>query len=1151
MKSSGLFQLIMDVAEQERSGRELTLDYVYLAMVKVVHDPSLREGHEINEEELQKLSDLLEKKGTPISPEDLEKRVHEAEHLPEDSAQAKEFVRWVSFGNIQADQALNKLISDARCVKEYINKDAQEDEEPTDRMAAILAKLRSGQSSGAGSASSASSSGQREGMRQGSREREAKQEEEQPAQKEEEDLTMKGQVLAAAHLRAALQDVVMGQDAAIRVFVEGYFRAEIRAQMDQKRRGVRGSYLFAGAPGVGKTFLADTAIEALGLPNLILDMTSYTTYDAVNDLVGTPESIHGTREGTLTGFVKRNPHCIILVDEVEKAAPRVLNLFLQVLDEGKLHDEKTKADVSFLDAHIIFTTNAGKQLYTDTDQRKMSTLPRAVVLDALKKDVNPMTGQPFFSAPLLSRLATGTVIMFDNLDASDMITITQGVLAREEQMFTESYGIESEGAPSLAQSLILSLGGHSDGRQTTAEARRFFASEIFELMRLLNERDGEGVFDTLKKIRWKIDREDLPAEVSQLYEDTEGTTTLIVGEGLEGREEALSKAYGRVLTATDVAGAREILQKYEITMAFVNYYMKPDDPDAHFLNVEDIHSEGRRVFEMIRSEYAAIPVYVWDTEERALNSEERLSLAGRGAEEILECETGDEERLMKILEYLGTKVCRQRAADTLALRHQVLDYETVQDISLDRDVATITMTDQRLTQAIEAEDQKAVLSADEKPNVHWDDIIVSEKNKQELQYFIDYLKNPRKFRQTGAKVPKGLLMYGPPGTGKTSLAKVAATESDVTFLAVSGDQFLNKWVGTGPQRVREMFATARKYAPAILFIDEIDTIGRRRSEEPADGYRPDDILNALLAEMDGFRTAIHKPVFVMAATNLGGRAGAEGALDPALVRRFDAQIAVDLPDKEGRIKLLKLFIGRNPNIHISDEEIESLAIRSSGMSPANLEGVVDTAVRDAIQSGKDVDDKMIDGAFERYSMGEEKKWDPDELMQTARHEGGHALISYLTGDKPSYLTIVARGSHGGYMMHGDNEKKGSYNKQELLDRICTSLGGRAAEQVYYGDVSGTTTGPSADLRNASAIARRMICEYGMYEEFGIRSIPGGEALGEQMRQKIDDQINIILIEQLARARKMIEDNRDRMDKLVSVLMDKQHMTAGEIEAVLG
>ena len=428
------------------------------------------------------------------------------------------------------------------------------------------------------------------------------------------------------------------------------------------------------------------------------------------------------------------------------------------------------------------------------------------------------------------------------------------------------------------------------------------------------------------------------------------------------------------------------------------------------------------------------------------------------------------------------------------------------------------------------------------------DVAGEDEAKESLQEVVDFLHNPMKYASIGAKLPKGALLVGPPGTGKTLLAKAVAGEAKVPFFSLSGSDFIELYVGVGASRVRDLFKEATKNAPCIIFIDEIDAIGRRRTEEAFHDGRQE-ILNALLTEMDGFKTSVKKPVLVMAATNLGGNNGSTGALDPALVRRFDRSICIDLPDRAGRIQLLKMLRNKHQILRISDDMLQNLAERSIGMSPALLEGAVNAAIREAIRSGTEVSDSMMDEAFEKYNHGEEKHWNRADLIKTARHEAGHAVVCNYFGEEPSYLTVAARDNHGGYMMYSAAEGKGVYTKKELLRQIAVSLGGRAAELVYYGEEEGLSTGPSSDLETATAIARKMICNYGMYNEIAAGIVMQNE-VSETVSQSIEQKVNAIIQEQLNLSVAIIKENADKMAQLVDTLMEKTHLNKQEIQEVL-
>lgn len=1127
---TALLDKIIQIAEEKRKemGSEyLTIDHIYLGMMIVVHTPSIKEEENVDSEEYDELVKAMAQGGF-VDTEDVIKAIQQKEYSRADESAARDFKRWVGLSNRNAVDTLKHL----RGEESFLGKKAEKETEgKNDKNVEANVEGKTG---------TASAPGKETGNNTSSAEAETTAQQEEPKKLPE-------LVAETAKLRVELLKNIMGQETAVRKFAEGYFRGELAASTDEKRKGARSVFVFAGSPGVGKTYLAETAASAIGLPYKRFDMSSYSGYQSNEELVGIASHYKDSKPGALTSFVKQNPHSIIVFDEIEKASPSVILLFLQILDSGLLLDNHTEKKVSFKDVIIIMTTNAGRNLYSNSETKNLSMLPQSIIVDALKKDINPATGRPFFPEAICSRLDTGTVVMFNHLAATNLIHITDKEFSRNIENLEETYDIHFHKDERLAPTILYSVGGRSDARNATAKAKDFMYREFYEFLRLANNKYGSDAIGKITGIDWKINLDNAAAEVKALYKGDGDTTVLIYGgkEVQAFAETTIPEC--QIIVTEDAEEFEEAIHKKDITFAIIDYYFGADEGSKSLLNAEDIRSAGRDAFLKIKEDCPDIPVYVCENDSYKYADEEILSLSGRGMEKLVKTPV-DAEEAKALLNKLCMEVCHQKALDLLALRHQVLSYETSQRVSVDGTVGIIELFDLKLTQAVEAEDQKRVLDAQAKPNKHWEDVVVSEDVKTELEFFIDYLKNPKAFMAKGAKAPSGLLMYGPPGTGKTTLAKVVATHADVTFLEASADQFVSKWAGEGPERMHQMFATARKYAPAILFIDEIDTIGKKRRTEQTEGYTGADILNALLTEMDGFKKAANKPVFVMAATNLGGNNGNTGALDPALVRRFDRSINIDLPNKEGRIKLFKIFCSKSENIKVSDEEIESLAIRSVGMSPANIEGAVETAIREAIRSNTIVDDALMDEAFEKYNSGEEKKWEESTLLRVARHEAGHAFICSYFGERPSYLTIVARDDHGGYMQHADNTNKGVRTKEDLLHNICTSMGGRAAELVYYGEKDGVTTGPSGDLQNATNIAMNMVCYYGMYgDEVGLGVINHNEIDKYPAAKACVDKI---ISEQLELAIRLITENKSKMDNLINTLMDKMHLTEDQIQEAL-
>ncbi len=558
-------------------------------------------------------------------------------------------------------------------------------------------------------------------------------------------------------------------------------------------------------------------------------------------------------------------------------------------------------------------------------------------------------------------------------------------------------------------------------------------------------------------------------------------------------------------------------------------------------------SDGNRLFKALRERLPETPVYLLETDSFPIDSELEMSFIRAGARGKMEVDSDDFSVFEDQLGTISRELYMQKIAQKLVNERKVASFDTLPRLRNRGREVLITLGGYAVKRSISADDSDAVLDDVEKPDIHFSDVIGAQQAKDELQFFIEYLKNPKRFSAQGLKPPKGVLLYGPPGTGKTMLAKAMAGESDVAFIPTVASSFVTKYQGSGPEAVRALFQRARKYAPSIIFIDEIDAIGRKRGQSNS-GHGEEMALNALLAEMDGFAVDPKRPIFVLAATNFEvdeSRSGI-GVIDPALSRRFDCKVLVDLPDEEDREKFIRVTLGKLKNHNVSEEMIKRIAARSVGMSPSWLATVMDMANRIAVRSRTLLDDRSLDEAYETVRHGAKKDWGIEYLERVARHESGHALMNWLGGNTPAYLTIVARGDHGGYMEHAAEELGPMQTKEELLNRIRTALGGRAAEVVYYGKENGLSTGASGDLRQASRIAEAMICEYGMDEESGLYVGRGNEKIDNQNKEKI----NHILWNEMERAVDLIAEHKEKIDKLVNLLLKKNKLTAEEIERCL-
>ena len=451
----------------------------------------------------------------------------------------------------------------------------------------------------------------------------------------------------------------------------------------------------------------------------------------------------------------------------------------------------------------------------------------------------------------------------------------------------------------------------------------------------------------------------------------------------------------------------------------------------------------------------------------------------------------------------------------------------------------------------------ARMSDPSKNPISFKDVAGAKEEKEELQEMVDFLKNPKAYTDMGARIPKGVLLVGPPGTGKTLLAKAVAGEANAPFFSISGSDFVEMFVGVGASRVRDLFDQAKKAAPAIVFIDEIDAVGRHRGAGLGGGHdEREQTLNQLLVEMDGF--SINEGVIVMAATNR------RDILDPALLRpgRFDRQVTVNYPDLEGRVEILKVHSRGKPLG--KDVDLENVAKRMPFSTGADLENVMNEAAILAVrEKGKRISQQNLVDAISRVQMGPEKKSHkvtPRDRHTVAYHEAGHAVIANLLPecDEVHLVTIVPRGQAGGYTLSLPAEENDNLSKTALLGMITMALGGHAAEKVALDDLY---TGSSSDLKRATELARRMVTQFGMSnlgtvylandeEVFVGMEFGHSREYSEQSASAIDDEIKRIVDECYTRAQKLLSEHRAQLNAVAEALLERDTLSRAEFEAVM-
>lgn len=439
------------------------------------------------------------------------------------------------------------------------------------------------------------------------------------------------------------------------------------------------------------------------------------------------------------------------------------------------------------------------------------------------------------------------------------------------------------------------------------------------------------------------------------------------------------------------------------------------------------------------------------------------------------------------------------------------------------------------------------------------DVAGADEEKEEMAEIVDFLKDPKKFNELGARIPKGVLLVGPPGTGKTLLARAVAGEAGVPFFSISGSDFVEMFVGVGASRVRDLFGEAKKNAPAIVFIDEIDAVGRQRGAGLGGGHdEREQTLNQLLVEMDGF--GANEGVIVMAATNR------PDILDKALLRpgRFDRQITVNYPDVKGREEILKVHSRGKPLG--PDVNLATIAKSTSGFTGADLENLLNEAALLAVRHGKKaITQEEIEEATIKVVMGTEKKShkisDKDKMV-TSYHEAGHAIVSYFlpTQDPVHQISIIPRGMAAGYTMYLPTEEKGHTSKNQILEQICSLLGGRAAEQLTQDDVC---TGASNDIQRATELARKMVTRFGMSDKLGLvvygddhnevflgRDFSSTPNYSEKTAATIDDEIEAVVMQQYQKALKLLEGAMPKLHEVAKVLFEREKISGEDFRAIM-
>lgn len=746
---------------------------------------------------------------------------------------------------------------------------------------------------------------------------------------------------------------------------------------------------------------------------------------------------------------------------------------------------------------------------------------------------------------MCSRFASHNIVMFNRIGISDMVKLVNARMKQTCRQIKKNTGIDVTYDERIALLLIMHF-GKMDVRVVTSQAEQFIKREIYELSRQIS---GSSEGKAIRSIYLSIDDNRISDKAEKFFDLTEEARIVVVcDEYARTKIKNLPKNI-EVLYCDSVDELVKV-DFDEVTAFLIDPYFGMRKSEENILGLDDYDSEGIAIIKELLNKEVSGALYLLENGKK-ISETDKTTFYLKGVEDTLAL-TGDNaaESIREIVD----KVALQKKCTRLINRRKIFDFESLQGISGKEGKAEIKFYDIVLKDAVNPEDTNYLIKIEERPKTRFADVIGAENAKDELKDFVKYLEDPRAYIKKVLSVPKGILLYGPPGTGKTMLARAMAGETDATFISISAADLKNGGAD-GVENVKRLFSTARKYAPSIIFIDEVDTVAKKRTGGITSSEYSETVLNMLLTEMDGFSQNPESPVFVIAATNFGVNASdnpMEGSLDPAFLRRFGNTILIDLPNNEERTIFLKKRLsieGNKIKNSVTETGIKSLADRTPGESLATLENILELAYRNAARKGIELDDYELNEAMEDFFYGEERtQEDEKQKKATAVHEASHAYIYYLSGKKPSYLTIISRGQFLGYMQQEDDESLGSSSKEDFLWRIRTSLAGRVGEKVFYGENS-LNTGASSDLKNASRIALNMLISYGMCDDhlfsMSIERLMNSPMLSEYIKTAEE-----ILAQQEKICTELIMEGKDKIATLADKLLENSHLNSEEIDAIL-
>jgi ATP-dependent metalloprotease FtsH len=954
----------------------------------------------------------------------------------------------------------------------------------------------------------------------------------------------------SAELRERLGRVVLGQDRAIEMLGNGFFEACLTDQ----GRGPRGIFTFLGPQGVGKTLMAEAFARAISdleggkFAFKRFDMGLYASWSDFPLLYGA-----GSEPGELTGFVNANPNCVLLFDEIEKGLPALIQSFLPMLDSGEVYDKALKRAVNFRGAWIIFTTNLGREYFDKTSPLGVGAAVSAEAFDLLasakaRTEIKDEEAVPVLSPEFVSRISKGGAVIFSRLEARHLLELVEHGLQVNARTREETARVFPPITADLdAQVLfLLSLLPNLEPRKAAARGRAWSIDIVrgahAQLREELTELEGDEF-----SIHVSLGPKAKTFLSERLAKATQNA--LLIDEDLRTHqllEPRLAEIGTNLLRCTGIENLEASLEQGipGFILLDLSIHKGPSSSEV---------DHALAILENLRTKHTDIPIYVFsenpDRRAAFASIAERIMRKGGARDYIPYFRNSGQSVLEESFISRVREIAHSHRLEVLIRNqersHVQVNYQPTYRLDFHRRLVIAELDNATEAVVVSAGDHAGGIGFSGIPKERLKDVIGLERAKDGLKDVLSWIQNPRSLRKMGGDIPRGYLLAGPPGCGKTMLARAFAGEAKLPFLGLSGSELSSQWYGNTEKKIREIFELAQKYAPAIIFIDEIESIAPDRGSLPDEVIWMAGIVNQLLVCMDGFRKE-EAPVFILAATNNPER------IDPALRRpgRLDKIIPIDLPHFKARLSFFQERLKKVPQAESVD--IEDLAKATVGRTPAYLDRLVREAVYQAAKAGREQvtkQDFLNAKHLVLYGADLELDVSREELELTAHHEAGHAIARMvLSPSRQIDLITISPNENGslGFVASHSPENQHSLTLQEVENDLVALMAGREAERLLRSD-KGVTTGARSDLEKATQLATQAVAAWGFDEQIGPMVV--GQS-GGSGGIDLPDRVREMLKTAQKRAQELLKANNHDHALIVKELLEQQHIQGSELQALI-